>query len=39
MIQNAFTVDVEGYFQVAAFYDFIKKKDWDKYPSLLQDHQ
>ena len=35
-IRNAFTVDVEEYFQVEAFSDFIKKEDWDKYPSRVE---
>jgi polysaccharide deacetylase family protein (PEP-CTERM system associated) len=31
-IRNAFTVDVEEYFQVEAFSRYIEKKDWGKYP-------
>ena len=31
-IRNAFTVDVEEYFQVEAFSGIIKKKDWENYP-------
>ena len=31
-IRNAFTVDVEEYFQVEAFSGVIEKKDWEQYP-------
>ncbi len=31
-IQNALTVDVEDYFQVSAFAENIKQKDWDNHP-------
>jgi len=31
-IRNAFTVDVEEYFQVEAFSGIIEKKDWENYP-------
>ena len=37
MIRNAFTVDVEEYFQVEAFSDQIPKKDWHKYPSRVEE--
>ncbi len=35
-VRNAFTVDVEEYFQVEAFSDFIGKQDWDKYPTRVE---
>jgi len=34
-IKNAFTVDVEDYFQVSAFEGNITRKDWDAYPSRV----
>jgi hypothetical protein len=34
---NAFTVDVEEYFQVEAFSDLIPKKDWHKFPSRVEE--
>jgi polysaccharide deacetylase family protein (PEP-CTERM system associated) len=34
-IRNALTVDVEDYFQVSAFADNIKKKDWESYKPRL----
>ncbi len=34
-IQNAFTVDVEDYFQVQAFAGTIDRKQWDQYPSRV----
>jgi len=34
-IRNAFTVDVEEYFQVEAFSGIIEKKDWETYPSRI----
>ena len=37
MIRNAFTVDVEEYFQVEAFSDLIPKKDWPKFPSRIEE--
>ena len=37
MIRNVFTVDVEEYFQVEAFSDLIPKKDWDKFPSRVEE--
>ena len=36
-IRNAFTVDVEEYFQVEAFSDRIPKQDWDKFPSRVEE--
>jgi polysaccharide deacetylase family protein (PEP-CTERM system associated) len=33
---NAFTVDVEEYFQVEAFSEYIPKNDWEKYPSRVE---
>jgi polysaccharide deacetylase family protein (PEP-CTERM system associated) len=35
---NALTVDVEDYFQVTAFANSIKVKDWDIYPSRVRDN-
>ncbi|PJB31952.1 MAG: polysaccharide deacetylase family protein [Deltaproteobacteria bacterium CG_4_9_14_3_um_filter_65_9] len=37
MIRNAFTVDVEEYFQVEAFSDLIPKRDWHKFPSRVEE--
>ena len=37
MIRNAFTVDVEEYFQVEAFSGLISKKDWHKFPSRVEE--
>jgi polysaccharide deacetylase family protein (PEP-CTERM system associated) len=37
MIRNAFTVDVEEYFQVEAFSDLIPKKDWHSFPSRVEE--
>jgi len=37
MIRNAFTVDVEEYFQVEAFSDLIPKQDWHKFPSRVEE--
>ena len=36
-MRNAFTVDVEEYFQVEAFSDLIPKRDWHKYPSRVEE--
>ena len=36
-IRNAFSVDVEEYFQVEAFSDRISKKDWHKFPSRVEE--
>jgi polysaccharide deacetylase family protein (PEP-CTERM system associated) len=36
-IRNAFTVDVEEYFQVEAFSDLIPKQDWHKFPSRVEE--
>jgi polysaccharide deacetylase family protein (PEP-CTERM system associated) len=35
-LRNAFTVDVEEYFQVEAFSDLIPKADWHKFPSRVE---
>jgi polysaccharide deacetylase family protein (PEP-CTERM system associated) len=35
--RNVFSVDVEEYFQVEAFSDFIKKADWDNYPRRAEE--
>lgn len=37
MTRNAFTVDVEEYFQVEAFSDRIPKQDWHKFPSRVEE--
>jgi len=37
-VPNAFTVDVEEYFQVEAFSDLIQKKDWHKFPSRVEEN-
>ena len=34
-MQNAFSVDVEDYYQVAAFGKIIRRDDWDKYESRV----
>ena len=36
-VRNAFTVDVEEYFQVEGFSEFINKQDWDKYPCRVEE--
>lgn len=33
---NAMTVDVEDYFQVSAFDDYISRNDWDQMPSRIE---
>jgi polysaccharide deacetylase family protein (PEP-CTERM system associated) len=35
-IVNAFTVDVEDYFHVAAFKDSIRREDWESMPSRVE---
>lgn len=35
MIKNAMTVDVEDYFQVSAFEQYIKRDEWDNLPSRV----
>lgn len=35
-ITGAMTVDVEDYFQVAAFADQVKREDWDSYPCRVE---
>ena len=35
-ITGAMTVDVEDYFQVAAFADRVKREDWDNYPCRVE---
>jgi len=37
-IQNALTVDVEDYFQVSAFAESIKQKDWDNHPLRVENN-
>jgi len=33
---NAFTIDVEDYFQVEAFFDVIDRKNWDRYAPRVE---
>lgn len=35
-ISNAFTVDVEDYFQVQSFADHIDRADWESYPTRVE---
>ncbi len=35
---NAFTVDVEDYFQVSAFEDHIDRRRWDSFPSRVENN-
>lgn len=35
-ITGAMTVDVEDYFQVAAFADRVRREDWDSFPSRVE---
>lgn len=35
-VVHAMTVDVEDYFHVSAFYDVIKQKDWDNWPTRVE---
>jgi polysaccharide deacetylase family protein (PEP-CTERM system associated) len=35
-ITNAMTVDVEDYFQVAAFDDCIPREDWSRWPARVE---
>lgn len=35
-LRHVLTVDVEEYFQVEAFSDCVAKKDWDRYPSRVE---
>lgn len=35
---NAFTVDVEDYFQVSGFEDHVDRRDWASYPSRVVDN-
>src|SRR3990172_1903902 len=37
IIRNVFSVDVEEYFQVKAFSEYIEKNDWEKYPSRVEE--
>ena len=36
-VRNVLTVDVEEYFQVEAFSEFINKEDWEKYPHRVEE--
>ena len=38
IITNAFTVDVEDYYQVEAFSRHIKRNHWDDYPSHVEEN-
>lgn len=35
-ITHAMTVDVEDYYQVAAFFDVVKPEDWENWPSRVE---
>ncbi len=35
-VTHAMTVDVEDYYQVAAFFDVVKPEDWEKWPSRVE---
>lgn len=35
-LENALTIDVEDYFQVAAFFPYISYEDWKSYPSRVE---
>lgn len=35
-VTHAMTVDVEDYYQVAAFFDAVKPEDWEKWPSRVE---
>ncbi len=35
-VTHAMTVDVEDYYQVAAFFDVVKSEDWEKWPSRVE---
>ena len=35
--RHIFTVDVEEYFQVEAFSEYVKRKDWDRYPGRVEE--
>ncbi len=37
-MQNAFTVDVEDYFQVSAFESVVDRSQWTTYPSRVEDN-
>lgn len=36
-LRHVLTVDVEEYFQVEAFSDYVEKKDWDRYPGRVEE--
>lgn len=38
IISNAFTIDVEDYFQVSAFSPYIKKSDWDLHECRIEEN-
>ncbi|WP_347330130.1 XrtA system polysaccharide deacetylase [Marinimicrobium locisalis] len=35
-VTHAMTVDVEDYYQVAAFFDVVKPEDWEQWPSRVE---
>ena len=35
--RHIFTVDVEEYFQVEAFSNYVERKDWDRYPGRVEE--
>ena len=38
MLTHAMTIDVEDYYQVAAFFDVIASDDWSRWPSRVSDN-
>jgi polysaccharide deacetylase family protein (PEP-CTERM system associated) len=36
-VRHIFTVDVEEYFQVEAFSEYVERKDWDRYPGRVEE--
>jgi polysaccharide deacetylase family protein (PEP-CTERM system associated) len=36
-VRNMFTVDVEEYFQVETFSDYVERKDWDRYAGRVEE--
>jgi polysaccharide deacetylase family protein (PEP-CTERM system associated) len=36
-VRHIFTVDVEEYFQVEAFSEYVEREDWDKYPGRVDE--
>jgi len=36
-VRQIFTVDVEEYFQVEAFSEYVERKDWDRFPGRVEE--